>query len=912
MIAQWIEHPPSKRAVAGSNPAQSVPNLIKKTGFSNTKCILCGHMAQKKGYISFDNEHLGSVQFSPALFSKEFYEEINSSRFKRLDTFQKHERISSIMLDAIQREGDEVFLLPQVVDYISHVKKILPTYHLTSFEFWLNNNRTLSLTEKLKIRGKIVGKWIPRSEYQNFFPLPKDSFFPGSHYSYGHISPDLDTTVASFACFLAAFGAKVGEARHHWVLPGGPPKESMEIDFFFKKALGQDVFKNIGSSSAKFNISALDLISQKNIIKESPSNLTYNIHPEVENHAVILTDERGCYLGDWRLGDVDAVRSVVTRFKRFLSEYQNEFIVGIISLFSEHDICSKDLDAYLNGKFSKLFRDSFSFKELTLKQVALMDLFIRDVLLINKGLNSTISDFMEAAKSFGFDKFLKNIEALKKKGFFDKTGKLIQDRSEIFSKLKDIFLLEKEAFNNFFNYIDTLEVAAEVKKKVLGKSEVFLGHLAEYDEIIQAMRGYTHLTVNYQENGEKFPLGVIFAEDLMKKVIATTSWNDFSNPRETDFKEYVEVISFIDHHKSDITTQRPSLGVVRADAQSSNSIISRICFEMNDKFSSGGMTKKMIEDQIQTLLKEDASIENSRLLTRLLQKRNVLETKGDFYVSPEREMIEYLQFIFAILDDTDLLTKVTEYDLDSMASLLNRLKTIKLKQEVEVINFDDLDRSDTDFAKKAALKLLKNSDLHSLYGVIYKAKEEAINQLVLDTARGDSVHFFQDTKVLGVGSYVAVGQFKHFVKNEPVIRSHMNEIRSVWVNRSKSMFKEREEVSLHMFMMSTVSSADELFFDKPFKPNYMDELWIWIPDNKKSLHHLKNFVSEFSKSKRGQDADFVLELSGHAVMYEKIFDEIFAHRNIKKVYIEKGPSMAIMKVDVGSMKSRKTDLAVYL
>lgn len=25
LIAQWIEHPPSKRAVAGSNPAQSVP-----------------------------------------------------------------------------------------------------------------------------------------------------------------------------------------------------------------------------------------------------------------------------------------------------------------------------------------------------------------------------------------------------------------------------------------------------------------------------------------------------------------------------------------------------------------------------------------------------------------------------------------------------------------------------------------------------------------------------------------------------------------------------------------------------------------------------------------------------------------------------------------------------------------------
>jgi hypothetical protein len=869
-------------------------------------------MALKKGYISFEGDYLGSVQFSKPLFPKEFYLEVDAPKFKKLDTYQKHERVSAILFEAINKEETSFFLLPQVIDYISHIKNVLPTYHLTSFEFWLNHKDGLSVEEKLKIRGKIVGKWLPRSEYQNFFPLAKESFFPGSHYSYGHISPDLDTTVASFACFLAAFGAKVGEARHHWVLPGGPPKESMEIDFFFKKALGDDVFQNIGSASTKFQISALDLISQKNIIKESPQNLTYNIQPRSDKHAVIITDERGCYLGDWRRDDVDAIRSIITRFKRFLAEYQKEFIVGIIQLFSEVDFSAKDLEKYLEEKFSHTFNKSFCLRELSANQIHLMDEFVKHVLMISKGLEASIKDFFVAAQSFGFDVFLKKVNGLKNDGVFDSRGHIIDDRSLIFSKLKEVLFFEKEAFNNFFNYIDTLEIASEVKKKVLKKEDKYLSHLAEYEEILEAMQGKTHLTVNYLENGEKFPLGVIFAEDLMKKVIATTSWNDFSNPRETDYKEYVEVISFIDHHKSDVTTQRPALGMVRADAQSSNSIIARINFEMNDKFSIAGMQKASIEEQIHNKMQEKPSLQNSRILARLFQKRNVIETKNGFYVSEEREILEYLQFIFAILDDTDLLTKVTEYDVDTMASLLNRLKTLKLKEEVEVVNFDDLDRNDVEFSKKAANKLLKNSDLHSLYGVIYKAKEESINKLILETARGDQTHFFQDTKVLGLGSYVAVGQFKHFVKNEPVIRSHMNKIRSAWVERSKKMAKEREEISLHMFMMSTVSSADELFSDKPFKPNYMDELWIWVAEDKKGLHHLKNFVKEFSNSKRGQDLDFVLEFSGDAHVYESIFDEVYKGQKLQKVFLKDGPSMAVLKVAVGSMKSRKTDLAVYL
>ncbi len=869
-------------------------------------------MTGKKGYISFEGSYLGSIQFAPGKFSKAVYKEIDSEDFKKLATYQKHDRVNIILFDAIQSEKDEVFLLPHVIDYITHVRTSLSTYHLTSFEFWLNQHLEIPDEVKMKVRGKIVGKSIHRNEYQNFFPLSTGVYFPGSHYSYGHISPDLDTTVASFSCFLAAFGAKVGEGRHHWVLPGGPPKESMEIDFFFKKALGEEVFTAIGSASTKFVISALDLVSQKNIIRKLASTLTYDIDPERGRQAVILVDERGCYLGDWRSVDVDPVRSIIDKFRSFLSDYQNKFVVGIITLFSKDPLDSKNWTDFLNQKFLSRFSESLSARELSEKQRILLDKFIKEVLFIPNGLNSTIGEFFEVAKSFGFSELQVKLESVKKSGLFDRNGELTENRALIFKKLEEILLLEKEAFHRFFQYIDSLEAAMEVKRKVLGREPNYLSHLAEFDEIVQVIKDYGHLTVNYQENGIQYPLGVIYADDVKRKVIATTSWNDFSNPGETDLKEGVEVISYIDHHKSDITTSRPAFGMVRADAQSSNSMIARINFQINDRYSTGGMTKDEIDAGITKISKQLNSPMNVRLLQRLLQKRNAIDTKEDSYIAREREILEYIQYIFAVLDDTDLLTKVSEYDVDGMASLLNRLKSLMLREEVEVVNFDDISRSDVEFTKKAAKKLLQTHDLYSLYGVIYKAKEEAIDTLIQETAAGRETHFFQDTKVLGSGGYAAIGQFKHFARNEPVLRKSITNIRKAWYERSQKTFEERPEVLLHMFMLSTVSSAEELFSDSLEKPTYSDEIWFWIPDDKRGEHYLTNFLLEFARTPKAEKQELSFEFCGKASHYEKIFTEAFEGKTFKSKHSKGEPTMVILKVAVGSIKSRKTDVAICL
>src|SRR3990167_10397171 len=318
-----------------------------------------------KRYISFEGKHLGDIRFCPKEFSSDIYKEIDSEAFKKLGHFEQHERVNKILLAAIQGAEKEVFLLPQVIAYITHVRKILTTYHLTSFEFWLNQYALLSEEEKMEVRGKIVGKGIPRSEYQNFFPLQKGEYFPGSHYSCAHRSPDLDTTTASFACFLSAFGARVGEGRHHWMVPGGPPQESIEIELFFKKALGESLFLVAGSNSTKLMISALDLISQHNIVRKKPSEAIYGIDPDRKKQAVILVDEQGCYLDDWRSTDVDPVRFVVSRFRAFLFEYQNAFMVGVTSLFSKKILTQNDWKSFLEQKALMRFCDTRSAKELS-------------------------------------------------------------------------------------------------------------------------------------------------------------------------------------------------------------------------------------------------------------------------------------------------------------------------------------------------------------------------------------------------------------------------------------------------------------------------------------------------------------------------------------------------------------------
>lgn len=860
-------------------------------------------------YITFGTQFLGSIEFNPGDFAPDIYEEFESAEFQGQSVFEKHERVSRILFEEIAKEG-KGFLLPKVISYISRVRRFLSSYNLGSFEFWLNHHLEIDDTKKDEIRGKITGKWIPRSEYQRYFPIGGQYIHPGSHYSCAHYSPDLDTTVASFSCFLAAFAAKVGEGRHHWMLPGGPPSDSIEVDFVFRKALGKEVFAILAETSKKLSITSLDLLKQKHITRKRLSDLSYDVDHDGVSRPVILVDGEGRYLNDWRTGDVDSVRSIIRRFLSLLTAYSNHFHVTLISLFALRPLRQKDVTSF-NQHFFNSKLNALGTREFTEEQRRSLDRFIKVVLKISSGYEFTFKELIERFKEqFHFRKFEEVAFALASEALFDKNGDVIEERGVLFTALEKVLSIEKQLFQEFVGYLDTLAVALEVKEKVLGHGPRYLSHNAEYEEIVEEMGDFSHLIVNYRDGDNLYPLGVIYAADLYKKILATTSWNDFSNPTETDTRPYVEVISFVDHHKSRLETTRPSSGTI-LDAHASNSIFARYSLEINDRYSTGGMTLDSVNAQIQEVSKELELPSNMRIMQRLLQKKKILSQRQEYFVSYEREILEYIQYLFAILDDTDLLTKVTEYDVVSVAALLNHLKSLMLRKETEIVHFDDIPPNDSQYSHRAAKKLLHTKDLYSLVAIIYLAKEAAIENIIKTVTKDRESPFFQDTKILADGT-ASVGQFKHFVGNAPHLQERVTDLRKIWVDRAKAISKENPDVILHLFMVSTITSADELFADTPPVPTYKDQIWIWIPPgNHKAEHHLSVFLKAFLASPKMLGVDVEVLFGASALAYQKALSEATSH-HFKSSTSPSLPTMAVLGVPQKKIVSRKTDITPYL
>ncbi len=851
-----------------------------------------------ESYISFRDHHLGSVSFQPGSFRKEIFQKFENPSFTKKTSPEKHEIISTLLFQEILSHEGNVFLLPHVINYIQHVSKVLPTYTLASFEFWLNHHREASDEEKLLVRARIVGKHVPRMEYYRYFPQGEEggSFF-GPHYSIAHFSPDVDTTVASFSCFLNAFAARIGKARNHWVIPGGPPKESIEIDLLFHKPLSNFVFPSLAAQKKHLLITSLDLLKKKNMICKKLSESSSSVDHERSKNAVVLVDDEGCYKGDWRDVDVEAVSLLTDAILAIVTDKCNLFTQELVYLLAQEDLSVEDMRSFVNRVFNKKLFEGERTPLYSSKERLHLNTLLQKLLHVKNGCNATFGEFLtELRPNHNYSLFKQAIASLPEKDLFS------ANRSTTFTYLRELLSLEKESFLLLQTFLTSLETSLHIKEHVLGHTPTHISHLAEYEEIQKGMKQYAYLTVTYEDNGKLYPLGVIHHEDISRKMIASSSWNDFSNPFETDAREDVELISVIDHHKSILTSKKPFLALLR-DLQSTNTICAQLSFDLNDLYSTNGMSSEEIEKEIKTTT-------NARILERLLKRKKIADANLQFYIARDREFLEYYQFLFAILDDTDLLTKVTPTDVDCVRDLINRLKSLMVRKEVEVVHFDDIARDDPLYAKKAAQKILRNEDVYSLYATIYDAKERLVNEIILSTKEGSDTAFFQDVKVLN--GYAEVGQFKIFPKNEPILRKRLDHLRNLWLKRSQQRAKDNPDCSLFIFMLSTLSSAEELFRDNLETPTYKDELWFWVPEgNKKAAYQLASFLEEFRHSPHMVGQEWEIEFLGKDEGYKKAFADALQRPFISH-HSRCELSAAIVKVPMKRIKSRKADIAVYL
>lgn len=866
-------------------------------------------------------EQLGDFVLSSYLFDglDDVMLSFQTDEFVKLNHKQKSDRVNKALLELIMNAPEGTFLLIAVLGFIDRLAResVLINYNLTSFEIWLNQFSGLSNVENLHVRGKIVGKWVPRDEYQRLFPIGMGKIHPGSHFVTAHASPDLDTTIASFWGWIDAFGARVSEGVHLWNVPGGPPQSSIEIALLFSHIFGQNVFNYLAKGRESLALSSLELMTQRGVLQQQTDQSSLAIDHERTQKAIVLIDEWGYYLGDWRSIDVEGVRQVIMTLNNALRWYENHLHIELVSLFAREELKKSDLPRFEKEMAGILIEECEPAKEFSDKQKRLIDGFLIKVLKVKKGLGATFGEFAKSIRElalFDFQQCFDHIGEIAKSDLFDQKGMLIEDRPKIFHYLEEMIAHLDRAIQSIRTYTERLEVALSIKTHVFGYYPQVVSYRADVDEIKSKMGSYPYLTVTSSDDeGKMLPLGVVRSRDLQKPILGTVTVRDFCNRNETKIPSYLEIISTIDHHKVNLQTSSTIVAHI-SDAQSSNTVVAELAFAINDRYSTNGMTKDQIHAQIKEVQKDLSRPENKRILQRLLARLAAAEDRGGaYFVDPLREFIEYLHFLYAILDDTDLLTKVSNRDVEVVMSLLNRMKSLMEGKEMEIIHFDDLSHDEA-FVHNAAIGILRHRDMYSLYRKIYLAKEQLVEENIALCAKGKESSIFVDTKLQN--GCVRVGQTKMFAKNFPTFHSHERAIKKIWGQNAQGFFEDRRDCDLHLQMISTIAGAEDLYSGSNGHYMHLDQLWIWIPMTEQGIEHLKSFLNAFRSSPQMQkyEKEVHVEVEGvYASELKRIFAESFSTKaDLIKEKKGKGTTLASIKFPAGAINSRKAMISPYL
>ena len=459
--------------------------------------------------------------------------------------------------------------------------------------------------------------------------------------------------------------------------------------------------------------------------------------------------------------------------------------------------------------------------------------------------------------------------------------------------------------------VERLDIVLGIKYAVLGAPYTYITLRSDVDEIRHKMQHIDFLTVVIPEqDGALFPVGIVRAHDLRENGLGTVSWRDFCNLEEIKMASYLEVISVIDHHKTSLKTPSVPTALI-GDAQSCNVLIAEQAFALNDKFSLGGINPEDIEGQFQEVSSDLSTASQRRILQRILQRHIIAEIGTPYYIHPKREFSEYLCFLHAILDDTDLLTKVSNRDIECIAQLLNRLKSLSLGREVEIVNLDDIPR-DKNFTQLASQRILQQADMHSIYKKIYTFRESEVESNLELCIKGLQSNIFLDTKEQN--GCARIGQTKMFSSNFPYFFKHADEIRKIWLKKAQEVYQDQSEIDLHIHMINTIASTDEVYTGQIGPYLHQDELWFWTPSTQQGYNHLNSFLAGFQFAVKEFRESMSLEFLGESTQeHLRIFKNHFQDIPIKiSSDSQLGASMVILRFKAGKLNSRKSMITPYL
>jgi hypothetical protein len=804
-----------------------------------------------------------------------------TEEFRALSWRKQIERVSEELVSLIDAYPTPCFLLRAVLDFIEHVNHgplSGGSYSLVLFELWLNQFSGLTQEHILQVRGKIVGRYMPRDEYQSFFTIGKGKTYQGSHFVAAHLSPDVDTTVSSFWGWADAFGCRVAEGTHQWSLPKG--LSDGHICLFMQKLFGAKVFENIPRSLPTITISALDLLTERAFHKVQESARADSVDHGRAEHAVIIVDEQGLYKGEWRSGDAEEVRRVVSGLSHCLRWFEAQCHAGMIRLLAKESCTMDEVQMTYDRLLDFSIKDCSATKDIPVIGRKLFHEYLLRIIGLPKGIHHSFRELLlrlDVAFASTFHQFFEKCRQLQSPGLFTSQGLLMSDRTTVGRAIECVVEAMERALEIVRDKAETLSHFLEVKRVVLKFPSTFVTLTSDVDEMRSKIDHFDHLTVVMPETDNAwYPVGVVYADDLKKSVLGTASFRDFSSVEETKMASYVEVISIVDHHKIRLqTSTAPTL--VTGDVQSSNTLVAEQSLRLNARYNQSG--KEGLESA--------------------------------FFVDPARELSEYFSYIYGILDDTDLLSKVSRRDVVVLKDVLNRMRCLIDGTPSVAVSFDHI-ADDKGFVAAAAKALLRNEDLHSIYASVYRFREKEVEEALTSAISGLPSTLFMDTKEQN--GCCRVGQVKLFHNNIPTYESHRQGLITLWQKNAESIYVARSHLDLFIQMVSTVPSEKEVYYGHEEGWTHQDEMWIWTPEGGVPEQHLIGFLNSFEGSPAIKQLAIEIKIVGPMAEKRKaIFVQNFTKaRHIVVHETSEGPTIAFMRYRAGALNSRKAQVSPFL
>jgi hypothetical protein len=863
---------------------------------------------------------IGEVKFTQVTFPgmKEVLKNFKTKEFLKKTSIERNKLVNETLLELIMKSKSQAYLLRETIHYFDEVSehRVLDgNYNQTAFEHWLNQHSGLSYEENRQIRGKIVGKYIPRDEFQAYFPVGHEKVHHNSHAVTAHNPPDLDSTTASFVGWLDAFACRVGGAMTIWNLPQGQP--GPVISKLFLDVFGEALFKRIAKGKAMLSPVAMDLVRQSRLIRVAgESNIRDFRHNRHENH-IILVDEDGYYIGDWRVSDVDSVGRIQRLLNICLNIFEKQVVRRLTDIFSKKSIQRAEVEDLIESVFNqKIPERGLDLHRLNSSEYDQLDAYLRKVLKIDGGCQATLKEFfdtMDRHTGTEYNLFEDALREFINPENYDLDNAFSNQHCNAFELFNKAYCALINATRVSRQHFDRIDVAMAIKRDVLGRLPSYLTTKAEYAEIVEKIKDYRHISVCFPDKDDKLiPVGVIHREDVEKPIQGTVTMRDFCNFDEIKVAKCIEVISAIDHHKSTMSS-KSCMTLTVADVQSANVLTAEKAFAINDLYGMHGQSNLSADQQIIELQKEESNPQTLRLLERLFKKKQAHHRAGtQFFISPEREYQEYLFFLNAIIDDTDLLSKSGWRDILCVVDLINRMKSILLKKEIEVLDISHYPRNPR-FLKTAIQEVLTHKETYSFYKGVYQHREEIIDSWM--DGKSENHRCFEDRKIQN--ETCCVSQLKLFPGNRKAFNKSRFDLLQHWFSIKNFVRSKSSEVDFFLHMVSTIAGGKEAYEGKMVDNGEEDEIWLSVNyDSDQSTSKFRQFLDYIKESPKYSQIKMHMTIEGPSGPGRDLIASILRVTVPQATYdfLENDlpEPIVVFKFKQGTLNSRKADITPFL